>query len=188
LALVPIKSQLRSSYSNAFKANTMNKYYELCDERDAGKAYINPYTAAMHWAFGSVWEKRKGYLSKWLKSSNAFREALSAPLHLSKKKQKQRKWRSGRTADFPDCEDELYVRFLFRRRAHGYACDHHWLIAEFHKVLLEAAPADYDGREYGRGWAQRFCQRYSITTQAMNNIKAQDPFERGMPSGSSTSF
>jgi hypothetical protein len=83
-----------------------------------------------------------------------------------------------RKPDFPDCEDELYVRFLFRRLALGYPCNHFWLISEFKKILVEASPPEYKGKKYSKGWVVRFCVRYRITTQAKNNIKEVDQVDR----------
>ena len=83
-----------------------------------------------------------------------------------------------RPSAHPDCEDELYIRFIFRRTALGYPCNHFWLISEFKKVLTETKPAIWDGKAMTKKWAVNFCHRFNITTQSKNNIKETDQVDR----------
>jgi hypothetical protein len=83
-----------------------------------------------------------------------------------------------KSSKFPDCEDELYIRFLFRRTALGYPCNHFWLITEMKKILSETSPVTWDGVGLKQRWAVNFCRRFSITTQAKNNIKETDQVDR----------
>jgi hypothetical protein len=52
------------------------------------------------------------------------------------------------------------------------------LITEFHKILTEAQPTGWHGKNMSKKWAVNFCVRFSITTQARNNIKETDQVDR----------
>ena len=121
---------------------------------------------------GAVWDKRRGHLRKWLNACGSIRHAID-----SGRKSSRRHGAVKRCA-YPDCEDELYVRFIFRRTALGYPCNHFWLITEFKKILTEASPANWNGGFMSKKWAVNFCVRFNISTQAKNNIKETDQVDR----------
>jgi hypothetical protein len=85
---------------------------------------------------------------------------------------------AGRAADFPDAEDELYLRVLRRRIDHGYPVNHWWLKMEFRAILNETTPPGHNNFKCSSGWAVRFCVRYRLSLQAANNIKAHDQVDR----------
>ena len=134
-----------------------------------------PYTEATKWAFGASANQRKGYITKWLKGCGEVRERIKSNGQAGRRARQNGKRKQ---VQFPSCEDELYVRFLFRRTALGYPVNHYWLMSEFQKILEEVNPPGYKGQKFKVGWAIGFCKRYSITTQAKNNIKAQDQVDR----------
>ena len=162
---VHLVAQKRASFTNRQKWQACLKYAEF--EQDPTYACPSPYIATCKWSFGQFWKKRKGYLSKWLNRVDAMRQKL-------------RGRHSGYTRPpaYPDCEDELYIRFLFRRSALGYPTNHFWLMDEFARILEEVKPRGWQDFKCSYGWAVRFCTRYSLSTQAKTNSKAQDLVER----------
>ena len=164
----PLRANTRARYTNMQKSRIIDRYYlNLLDPTCRA-----PYLTTTKWAFGVGWENKRGYLNKWMHKCGEIRQQVAAgrgDKHRSGKVPKQ---------DYPDCEDELYVRFLFRRTALGFPCNHYWLRSEFKAILDEAADEGCDGKHYSTGWAVRFCVRFSITTQAKNNIKAHDQVDR----------
>lgn len=167
----PIRANQRSSFTNDQKARVLDRYVELLND----PVCRFPYKECTKWAFGAVWEKRKGYLNRWLRACGEVRQRVLGK-GLAGKKARRNGQR--RKVQFPSCEDELYIRFLFRRTALGYPVNHYWLMTEFRKILDEAGPSGYNGQKFTVGWTVQFCRRYSITTQAKNNIKAQDQVDR----------
>ena len=156
-------AQKRATFTNRQKWQACLKYAEL----EANPTCANPYTETCKWVFGKIWKKRKGYLSKWLSRVGTIQQKIKA-----------RHSGAVRPAAYPDCEDELYIRFLFRRTALGYPTNHYWLMDEFAKILKETKPRGWNDFKCSYGWAVRFCKRYSISTQAKTNSKAQDLVER----------
>ena len=132
----------------------------------------SPYIETVKRFFGAVWQQRKGHLSKWLRGNDRIRAAIKDG------RSQSRKSGSVKPSAYPDCEDELYTRFIFRRTALGYPCNHYWLITEFSKVLTEKQPSGWGGHDMSKKWAVNFCIRFSITTQAKNNIKETDQVDR----------
>jgi hypothetical protein len=169
--VTPIKANQRTSYTNYQKSRAIDKYYTLALDPKC----LTPYTATVKWAFGACWRKKKGYLRRWLDACGRIRTTVKN----GKGGKSARRNGVTRKPDYPDCEDELYIRFLFRRTALGYPCNHYWLQSEFKKILDEVKPPGWNiTKKYSYGWAVRFCIRYSITTQAKNNIKAHDQVDR----------
>ena len=146
----------------------MDKYFDnLLDPKCQ-----TPYIATTKWVFGAVWRQRKGYLRKWLNACGSIRSAIKDG------GKKARRNGAVRPSAYPDCEDELYIRFIFRRTALGYPCNHFWLITEFKKVMTEADPPTWNGAYMSKKWAVNFCVRFNISTQAKNNIKETDQVDR----------
>ena len=56
-----LRANLVTGYSNAQKWKAMMKFAEL----EVNPLVKHPFTATCQWAFGSNWQNRKGYLSKW---------------------------------------------------------------------------------------------------------------------------
>ena len=170
-AAPPVQAHTRNGWKNFQKAILLDKYYDLLLD----PMCTRPYIEATQWFFGTAWKSRRGYLNKWLKACGKIRESVKSG------RAGQQAQRNGkvRTPDHPSCEDELYIRFLYRRTALGYPCNHYWLMTEFEKILKEVEPEGYDkNRKYMTGWAVGFCIRFRITTQAKSNIKALDQVDR----------
>jgi hypothetical protein len=157
-------------FTNEQKSDAMDKHFEFLLDPTCP----DPYTCTTKWVFGSIWEKRKGHLNKWLNSCGVIRAAIKN----GGGGEKARRNGAVRQAAHPNCEDELYVRFIFRRTALGYPCNHFWLISEFTKILDETKPDNYNGEPMSRKWATNFCCRFGITTQSKNNIKETDQVDR----------
>jgi hypothetical protein len=162
-------AHMRVRPTNLQKSRVVEKYYSYLCDPDCKK----PHQATAKFVFGSKWQQRKGYITKYLKAIGKVYGKL-----LKLKAPGARRNGPTRKSDYPDCEDELYVRFLSRRTVRGFPCTHYWLISEFHRVLEEAKPPGYDPKFYSNGWSLGFCVRYSITSQAPNNIKARDQVAR----------
>ena len=162
------RANTRSRFTNAQKAAAIEKYYDYLVDPSCQI----PYIAATKWVFGAVWQKRRGHLRKWLNACGSVRNSI--------KRGQKRSRRHGavRPSAYPDCEDELYVRFIFRRTALGYPCNHFWLITEFKKILTEVNPDTWNGASMSKRWAVNFCVRFNISTQAKNNIKDTDQVDR----------
>jgi hypothetical protein len=167
---IPPITKTRSPYTTRQKANAIEHFNKL--ER-AGHPTPAKQTVIDLWG-AKNYLQRKGQFSNWQKKIQSFhKQALATP---------GGRYRVGavRKADYPDEEDELYVRLLVRRVVHGFPCNHYWLQSEFKLVLMESMPAGYLTVEYSWGWSVRFCHRYRLSTQAKNNIKAHDQVDRGL--------
>ena len=149
-AATPLRARTRQRQTWEQKAEILDRYLEYLFDPKC----LAPLTETAKWAFGAAWQRKKGFICKWLKQIGRVREAVQNAQRGS------RRGGATRKPDFPDCEDELYVRFLFRRLALGYPCNHFWLISEFKKILVEASPPEYKGKKYSKGWVVRFCMRY----------------------------
>jgi hypothetical protein len=176
----PRVKKARQPYSHEQKSRALTRYYIL--EEDASCPW--PHKQAVEEFFGAQnYMRRKGYLTRWLDAAEQMR--LNINDIRSGKNNKRYKNGSGRRPDFPDCEDELYIRVIGRRVHHGFPVNHFWLQLEFEKILTEVRPSHpKKGDDYWEkfkcswGWTVGFCVRYSLTTQAKNNIKAHDVVER----------
>jgi hypothetical protein len=146
----------------------MHRYKEL---EVSGHPY--PAKQASIEFFGEAnYRKRKSYLSSWLSDVDKFYRAVKVG------KRRRRLPGGGRKVQFPAEENELYVRLLVRRQAHGFPCDHFWLQSEFKRILEESKPRGWRRCKYSWGWAIGFCVRYRLSVQAKNNIKAKDQVDR----------
>jgi hypothetical protein len=107
----PIIAHTRTRYTHLQKGRVVEKYYELLRDPKCKRPYIE----ATKWAFGSTWTKKKGHLNKWLTACGSVRKRVQS----GRKARKGRRSGATKPSDHPDCEDELYIRFLFRRTALG---------------------------------------------------------------------
>jgi hypothetical protein len=165
----PRAKRVRSSYSLQQKLRCVRRYTEL-----EAAGHPTPAKQVTIEIFGAVnYQRRKGYVTKWLRQVENFRRAIKEC-----KAGRKRLPGGGRKVRFPQEEDELYVRLLVRRQAYGYPCDHFWLQHEFRNILNESKPEGYDTCKFSWGWAVNFCVRYRLSTQASNNIKAHDQVDR----------
>jgi hypothetical protein len=80
--------------------------------------------------------------------------------------------------EFPECEDELYVRFILRRENIGLKTEGSWLQQEMRVVLEEVAPKGWEDHRCSNGWLSGFNTRYAITDQARTNKKELPVVER----------
>ena len=168
-------AHVRAGYSMWQKSKVIEKYFELESQSEPRVQF--PHQETCKWAFGKNWEDKKGYLTKWLRKCDVIRELTSRGGRAAALMRDPTSM--DRNVKFSDQEDELYIRFLFRRTALGYPCNAYWLRLEMDRILAEAPPPGFDpNRRMSTGWAVRFCYRYNITTQAQNNCKAHDQADR----------
>ena len=111
---------VRTSYAHWQKAKVLDVYYNF----ESNPAVQFPFTETCKWAFGAIWEQRKGYLTKWLAKADRIRVLTSAGGRVAALARDP--IAGSRSALYPDCacEDELYVRFLARRTVLGYPVNH----------------------------------------------------------------
>ena len=159
----------RQSFSNAQKDAAITRSMEL-----ESSGHHAPKQQTAKEMFGKTWEGRKNYIGRWLKKPTQIRLMCA----LGAKFASRQKDGAGRAADFPDAEDELYLRVLRRRIDHGYPVNHWWLKMEFRAILNETTPPGHNNFKCSSGWAVRFCVRYRLSLQAANNIKAHDQVDR----------
>jgi hypothetical protein len=162
----------RQSFPLTMKVEALERYFQL--ELDG---HPEPQRIVTIELFGNAnYHRRKSYINKWLNAVAKFRRDLLPKL---KGWQKTiRKQPNKRQGLFPNCEDELYTRFLNRRGHKGWPANHFWLQLEFGRILKEEKPKGHEGFKVSSGWGQGFCQRFRITSQAKNNIKTHDATER----------
>ena len=77
--------------------------------------------------------------------------------------------------DYPEQEYALYLRFVWRRQYQQLRVTSKWLRLTMASLLIGVAPP---GTGYSKGWASRFCQRWSITSQCRTNNHRQSVSER----------
>ena len=114
----------------------------------------------------SGWSKSS--ISSWLKS-NRLAQVGNLPECASKKR-----LRSEVTAERSRLrteQDELYIRFLYRRQAKGQEVDQEWLRTEMKAILLMNKPASYKDFKYSNGWLASFLDHYDITSQVQTEKK-----------------
>jgi hypothetical protein len=92
---------VRTSYTNWQKAKVLDVYYNL----ESNPAVQFPFTETCKWAFGAIWEKRKGYLTKWLAKAERIRDLTSAGGRVAALARDP--IAGSRKALYPDCEGPL---------------------------------------------------------------------------------
>ena len=106
-------------------------------------------------------------ISKWNKPSNVF---ITHEM-IARKKKRRKRMGPGRPAQFPACEDMLYMAFFNRRVYKGLRVTHRWLRLRFRIILHSEQPKGWESCTVSSGWSSRFCKRYEITDQAKTNKK-----------------
>jgi len=76
---------------------------------------------------------------------------------------------TSRQAKFPECEDAVYMKFIYRRFAQGFDVDDEWLVRRMREALLESQPAGWDNWQGSHGWLEKFKRRFRITWQLRSN-------------------
>lgn len=106
-------------------------------------------------------------LSKWRKSASMWyeEEKLLDEIKNTKRIRVQ-------TARFPLCEDELFMRFTFRRKVHGLPVDGYWIKSEFQLILSEMQPPNWkEGDMRSNGWLYGWVNRYNLSSQLKTDKK-----------------
>lgn len=103
-------------------------------------------------------------LGRWLQNASVFQE-------LVKEKGNLRRF-SHSKAKFPAQEDELYMRFVFRKKRLGLPIDSYWLRSEMLDILNEEQPRGYWSSKLSKGWLYGFLLRYDISHQCKNDKKS----------------
>ena len=78
-----------------------------------------------------------------------------------------------------DCELQLYMKFISRRRYQGLRVTRKWLRRNFKRTRAEAGH-DVAGYYPSGGWCSRFCKRWEIMSQCRTN-KKQFSIEERLP-------
>lgn len=75
-----------------------------------------------------------------------------------------------RNGKWHDAEDQLYIKFIYRRRFQALRVTRRWLRRTF-KLCRAELGHNVDGWFPSEGWCTRFCRRYDITSQCRTNKK-----------------
>lgn len=162
----PLK-KFRTRQNLGKKILVMERYWKL-EERGASGIK----TLIAKEVFGAGWETKLYCIGRWVVSCGKFRNNLLT------NRDKLRRTVAIRPAQYPTCEDEVYRRLVDRRKRLKYPCNHYWVQVEMRSILDEDEPVGFKAFKCSNGWASLFCTRYRLTTQCVNNIKAQDASER----------
>ena len=73
-------------------------------------------------------------------------------------------------SNFRSQQDELYQRFLYRRRA-GARVDQEWLKTEMFRILQDSKPPGYEKFRCSAGWLEKFLKHYEISHQMQTEKK-----------------
>jgi hypothetical protein len=116
----------------------------------------------------------KQTVSLWLKSTK-----LMMVVNLPECRAKMR-LRNVVTADrsfFPAQQDQLFEKFLYRRRARGQEVDYEWLKTQMEVILKRDKPKGFQDFKYSNGWVSSFVNRYDISCQVQTEKK---PFSNAL--------
>ena len=75
-------------------------------------------------------------------------------------------------------EDEVYVRFIYRREVQGLKTGDNDLVLMMHDTLVEFQPPGWKNFKCSPGWLSKFKKRYKISSQQRNNKKHLPIHER----------
>ena len=78
------------------------------------------------------------------------------------------------TARDPEIEDELFLKFVYRREVSNLKVSGKWLKREMRKLVRHHRPRGWEHYSYSNGWLSRFCIRYNISSQMRSNKKHLD--------------
>jgi hypothetical protein len=111
-------------------------------------------------------------ISKWKLAREALFDAQRAGA--GQKRYLQKKTRAWHSKE----EDELYVRFIYRREIQGLKTTDSQLVDMMQEILEEFKPQGYANFKCSPGWLSGFKKRYKITCQKRNNKKHLPIIER----------
>ena len=74
-------------------------------------------------------------------------------------------------SEFRPEQDELFERFIYRRRALGREADYEWLRTEMAVIMKANKPRNYQKFKYSNGWVQSFLDYYDISSQLQTEKK-----------------
>jgi hypothetical protein len=121
-------------------------------------------------------------LSFW--DSNPGLNSVEVSIVMGFKSRQLRKWKKARwkftknrfkerKADFVFEEDELYQRFIFRRRVLHRWVDSLWLRLTMKNILKQTRPPGWNAFKGSNGWAWNFCKRFNLSTQCKTDGKSE---------------
>ena len=67
--------------------------------------------------------------------------------------------------------DELFTRFVYKRRAKGEEVDRRWFKKTMQQIMNENQPPGWRNFRYSNGWLQVFLKKYRISWQAQTEKK-----------------
>lgn len=111
-----------------------------------------------------------GTLSEWKKDARRFNELL--------KDRPKMKRQAVHYQKYPLEEEELYMRFAFRRKRLGLVVDGYWLKSEMLDILAEWKSPGYWTFKLSNGWLYGFLLRFNISYQVKNDKKNLNAFHR----------
>jgi hypothetical protein len=110
----------------------------------------------------------KSSISTWLASPKlqlvAFLPECAAKKRLRNVVTKER-------SRFRSQQDQLYERFVYRRRARGQEVNYEWMKTQMQQIMLHDKPLGYTKFRYSNGWLQSFLDSYNISCQVQTEKK-----------------
>lgn len=73
---------------------------------------------------------------------------------------------------FQECGDELYMRFIFRRKLLGIPVDGYWLRSQMLSIVAEKQPPEWKKFKACTGWLYGWAQRYAVSSQVKTDKKS----------------
>lgn len=158
----PLKKK-RTAYTLPKKINALFSYFLL-----AQCGFFRPADCA-----ASENDVKRGTFGPWLADRyHLIRLYFAYPEFRKKDKLKSKKGR------FHAQEEDLYLRFLYRRQVLKLPVSQNWLIREFKKIMKRDKPKDWGKYRYSNRWVSQFCIRFYICSRAMTNKKTFSVLER----------
>ena len=137
----------------------------LCDLRKYYEKYGDNYPRT-HFEKQSGWSKSS--ISEWL-SLDRMRQVATLPWLACCKR--LRTVVVHERSQFASENDELYKRFLYRRRARGQEVDVDWFKDTMKKILFLNKPPGYEKFQCSPGWLEKFLKRYCVSNQMQTEKK-----------------
>jgi hypothetical protein len=158
------KPKKRRAYKLKQKLYAILFYFIL-----AGQGFIKPGAVTAH-KLGIP----KGTFDPWLADRDyLFRVYLTYPFL-----RKSKRISVSSKGKYHEEEQELYLKFCYRRAVLKLPVSQEWLIGQFRKILTQKKPDGWDTYQYSDGWVCGFCVRFAICSRAMTNKKDQSILER----------
>jgi hypothetical protein len=110
----------------------------------------------------------KASVSRWIRSA---RLAMVATLPDCASKKRLRNVVSADRSFFRREQDQLFERFVYRRRAKGQEVDYEWLKFQMRDIMSSSTSPKAKDFKYSHGWATSFVEHYRISCQMQTEKK-----------------